>query len=280
MTALADINEVINRLTGGNSGLPQFFNWHKEARVAGAAAAAPIAGQAITLWEYEGIPSHGAVPGAFANPDNTTQGGLKQTDPTGGRQLWLLSLIGLMPQPGKLIVYDRLLHMGGLSGTTTTAQNINGGADATPTRYTNGAGNQIWVEIYTQIGATGTTITASYKNQAGSTKTTTAVTFGGTGRREAQRMIQLPLAAGDTGVQAVISVTVLATTGTAGSFGVVLAHPLGPGIPCGVGTAAMGMNYLDGAIPEILTDCCIAMAMYCSTTASGAVECDFQMVER
>lgn len=281
MTAFANVSEVINRLSGGNSGLPQFLPWHKEARVGGAAAAAPIAGQEISLWEYEGSPSHGAVPSTtFANPDNTTDGGIKQTDPTGGRQLWMLNSTGLLPQAGKMTVYDRLLTKSGLDATLTTAQNINGGSDATLTRYTNGLGNQIWIEIYTQIGATGTTITCAYKNQAGASKTTTAVVFGGTQRREAQRLIRLPLAAGDTGVQAVVSVTVLATTGTAGNFGILVVHPLHPGIPISLANACMGLNFLDGTMPEILTDACIALSMQCTTTTAGPVEYDLVAAER
>lgn len=249
--------------------------------MAGAAAAAPIAGQEISLWEYEGSPSHGAVPSAtFANPDNTTAGGIQQVDPSGGRQLWMLNSTGLLPQAGKMTVYDRLLTKSGLDATVTTAQNINGGSDATITRYTNGLGNQIWLEIYTQIGVTATTITCAYKNQAGASKTTPAVVFGATNRREAQRMIRLPLAAGDTGVQAVVSVTVLATTGTAGNFGILIVHPLHPGIPCSTANACMSLNFLDGTMPEILTDACIALSMQCTATTAGPVEYDLVAAER
>lgn len=280
MTAFADINEVINRLSGGNSGNPQARFWHKEPRVAGAAAAAPIAGQGISLWEYEGCPSHGAVPSTtFANPDNTTQGGLQQADPSGGRQLWLLSANAMISAGGKIVAYDRLLTKSGLDATVTSAQNINGGSNATITRYTNGVGNEIWLEIYTQIGVTATTITVSYVNQAGATKTSTARVFGGTNAREAQRFLRVPLAAGDTGVQAVISVTVLVTTGTAGNFGIIIAHPL-VSIPCGLSYTAIQSSYLDGSMPEILTDCCLALALFQSTTVAGIIESDFVMAER
>lgn len=280
MGAFASISEVINRLSGGNSGNPQFIACHKEWRVAGAVAATPIAGQEISLWEFEGIPSHGAVPpAAFAIPDNTTQGGLKQVDPTGGRQLWLCNALGLIPQAGKLTLYDRLLHKSGLDATVTTAQNINGGADATVTRYTNGLGNQIWIEIYTQVGVSAQSITVAYKNQAGVAKTTQAVIIGNTNRREAQRIIRCPLAAGDTGVTAVVSATLAVSTGTAGNFGIVVAHPL-VGIPVSLATGAMAVNYLDGSMPEILTDACLAMTMQATAVTVGGVELDVTMAER
>ena len=82
---------------------------------------------------------------------------------------------------------------------------------------------QIALTIYTQIGTTAVTVTASYTNSAGTSgRTTQAVVIGGTAYREAGRVILLPLQSGDTGARAVASVTISATTGTAGAFGVTL----------------------------------------------------------
>ncbi len=106
--------------------------------------------------------------------------------------------------PGVWLLCDRLSHQGGLSAVTTGAQTTNL-PTAALTRYTDGEGVMLGLTVYTQIGATGTTITASYTNQAGTAgQTTPAVVFGGTGFREAGRMILLPLASGDTGVRAVV----------------------------------------------------------------------------
>jgi hypothetical protein len=154
MTALADLSDVLNRMTGGNSGTPENIWWHKQARVAGVAATAPIAGRPASLWTYDGQPSGGVAPTTVAVPDNTTTGGLKQTDPGGGREKWLIGGAVTGSVPGELILYDRLLHIGGLSGTVTTAQTVGGSL----TRYTDGVGNMVWAEIYTIIGASSTTI--------------------------------------------------------------------------------------------------------------------------
>ena len=125
MSAVADLNTLVNRFSNGNSGTPEALQWHKESRVQGATAATPIAGQAISLWEYEGTPSHGAVPPTtVAYPDNTTQGGWKHTLPGGGRQKWMSALGGFGTAPGLLVLYDRLAHISGLSGTVTTAQTV------------------------------------------------------------------------------------------------------------------------------------------------------------
>lgn len=265
MTAFSDLDDVVAKMTGANN---EAIWAHKVARIAGAAATAPIIGRMQSLWTFDGHPSAGVAPTTVAIPDNTTAGGLKQADPGGGREKFLMSLAAAPLTPGTLILYDRLLHIGGLSGTVVspTAQTVGG----TLTRYTNGIGNWAWAEIYTQIGASSTTITMSYTDQgAASGNTSPAVAIGNTNFREATRCIMLPLASGDTGIQAIASVTLAATTGTAGNFGVTIGHPLaiidcpGAGMP-GIRSFLQGLP----AIPEVETDACLAwLWMPNSTTA-------------
>lgn len=223
MASLTDLGDIAAQLT--TSGRAEHLFAFIDSRVGASAAVATVAARFTSLWQYnKTMGGGGAAPGAVAAPDNTTTGGLLQTDPSGGREKWLLGMNAtILGNSGTLILYDRLLHISGLSGTSTSAQTVSGSL----TRNTGGLGNQIWVEIYTQIGTTATTITASYTNQSGTSgRTTKATSIGGTGLREAQRMIPLPLQDGDTGVQAVDSVTLAASTTTAGNFGVVVARPL------------------------------------------------------
>ena len=222
MAALSDLSAVINRLTGGNSGTPENLWFNKVARIAGAAATAPLAGRPQSLWTFDGQPSAGANPTTVAVPDNTTIGGLRQADPGGSREKWLLQGFATGLVAGTLVLYDRLLHIGDLSGTTTTAQTVGG----TLTRYTDGLGNFAWAEIYSQVGTTATTIKlSSYTNQDGNTgRVGPTVAFGGTGFREQTRIVLLPVASGDTGIQAIASVQVTATTSTAGNFGITIGH--------------------------------------------------------
>lgn len=274
--ALTDVSDIANRLTGGNSGTPEHL-WHFfDSRIQSAAATATVASRMTSLWRYNktngasaGIPTTTA-----AKPTRTTLGALGQANPGGGRQKWLLGVELSCLQPGTLIIYDRLLHVGGLSGTVTTAQTVGGG---TVDRYAgaNSVGNQIWIEIYTQIGATGTTITASYTDQGSAAgNTTQAASIGATGLREAERLIPVPLADGDTGVEAVASVTLAATTGTAGDFGVTVARPLAV-IPCGGSGMPAIRDLIAGlpSIPEILTDACLAFAFFAqgTTAPSGMI---------
>lgn len=278
MGVITDLSSLVNLLTGGGSAAPQYPNFWKDARVSGAAAVATIAGRMTSLWQYEGSPAHGAAPGAVAIPVASTNGGLKQTNPGGGRQLWLGGVSMCPNTVGTIILYDRLLHISGFSGTTTSAQNVGSAL----TRYTNGIGNQIWIEIYTQIGASSTTITANYTNDAGTaSRTTQAIAFGNTGFREANRLLPMNLQSGDIGVQAVASVTVLATTGTAGDFGVNIVHPLAY-IPCPLGGTGVLIDFISGlpGLVEVLTDACLSLAWVANSTAAPTILGNISLIEK
>ena len=125
-----------------------------------------------------------------------------------------------------VILVDILNVSGGLNATLTTAQTTNL-PTAALTRYTSGVGVMAGIIVYTQLGTTATTYTVSYTNQAGTSgRTSTASTIGGTSFREVNLLLPIPLAAGDTGIRSIESVTLAGTTGTIGNFGVCLFKPL------------------------------------------------------
>lgn len=230
MASLVNLSDYLAQRTGGYAD-DVWFN--RAGAVAGAALTTPVAGYEHSLWINDGLPATGAAPTSAAVPTNATAGSLQQQDAGGGRQKWLCAIEAFTSQniastaaTGVLCLYDRLLHVGGLSGTSTGAQTVQSSGSPALTRYTNGLGNEIWVVVNTQIGASATTITAAYTDENNNSHTTQAVTFGGTNFREKNRLIRLPLAAGDKGVKALASVTVLATTGTAGDFAAMVVHPL------------------------------------------------------
>lgn len=287
MAALASLSDAVNRLTGGNSGTPEQIFFHKTGRYGGGTAlggSQVIAGRWLSLWAIDGAPAGAtAIPGAWANPDNTTQGGLLQADPGGGRQKWLMqaAVTGLVA--GTWLLYDRLGHNGNLNGTTTTAQTFTGSL----TRYngSDAAGNFMFYEIYgntsTILGTTGTTMTVQYTDQSGNTGAVSpAVTIGGTGFREGNAARFIPLAAGDTGVRAVENVDLVASTGTAGAFGITVGRALAFAVvdQAGVGGWRDFVSGLPG-IPEIATDACLAMLWLPSTTTTPEINGIISSVE-
>lgn len=265
-----DLSDYVNLVTGGNSGTPEQLWWFKDARQNGAAAAAPVSGRITSLWQYDGFPSGASntAPSTAAVPTNATAGALKQTSPGGGRTKRLAGYnLGGISAAGTLVVYDRLSHQGGLSGTSTSAQTTNL-PTAALTRYTNGEGVMPWLEIYTAVGTTATTVTISYTDQGGTTgNTSLATVFGSAGFNNINRIIPIPLAAGDYGCRAVASVTVLATTGTAGNFGVTLAKPLFaiPAPVLGMGDCRSFLAEPGGPL-AIGDDACLAMTWLANTT--------------
>lgn len=353
MTAIPDINTLINLMSGGGSVGPENIWFHRDGRIAGAASNTPGIGALQSLWLNNGTPGRGIAPVAPAIPDNTTDGGLKQVDPTGGRQKFLVGIEAIATQPGVLILYDRLLHSSSLDGTNTSPMAVQGNANsgtctvtsATPgvvtfnshgfgigqkvrftttntlptglslltdyyvsktgyganvfsvstsyanawagtnvatsstgtgvhtvtgqgpapalTRYTTGAGNFVMYEIYTTIGITARTITMSYTDQSGNTgNTSQAVAIGSTTNKgnQQQTVAFLSLADGDTGVRAVDTVTLSASTGTAGDFGITIGHVLAELATGGAGWG-VARDLISGfpAMVEIVTDACLGL---------------------
>jgi hypothetical protein len=179
---------------------------------------------------------------------------------------------GVMP-----VAIDLLNVSGGLDGTITTEQTTNL-PTAALTRHTGGDGVFIGIVIYTIVGTTATTISVRYTNQAGTANRVSTVTsFGGTNFREVGRLIQIPLQAGDTGVRSVEGVTLTASTGTAGNFGVCLFKPLmGFSLESTTGTMpldAVSSGGMIGSMAEFDDDACLTFMAFTPTsqTINGAL---------
>jgi hypothetical protein len=282
MAALTDLSDLINRQTGGNSGAPETSFFHKVSRVAGAAATAPIAGRAASLWTYDGMPAGGVAPGAASIPTRVTQGALPFTPPGGGRDKWLISAGIASQAAGVFLLYDRLFHVSGLSGIVTTDQTVQG-AIPTPalTRNTGGAGNFAFYEIYTALGNTSTTLTMTYTDQEGNTGQTATINIGATGFREVTRAQRIPLASGDSGVRAVDKVRLTASTTTAGDFGITIGDPLA-WIPIGAAGGGGWRDYTTGlpGIPSIDPNACLSLFFIPNSATAPEVQGMFSFVEK
>ncbi len=236
-----------------------------------------VAGRTYSYWLGAGFPGAGSNPSTAVAPTAATAGSFGQAN-SGGVQRIYRAILCWSANGGMFTIADRLSHQGGLSGTVTTAQTTNL-PTAALTRKTSGVGVMMALEIYGIIGTTGTTVTASYTNQAGSSgQATPAATIGNTAFREVGRMLLMPLATGDTGVQAVASVTVLATTGTAGNFGVTLFYPL-----VSVATNAVFDDLESlfnlGTMAVVETDACLFGVMHMSGSGTGTTVLDLKIGE-
>lgn len=260
MTAIADLDAY--RATLDTLGEPYFVT---------VGSLTATAGRWYDLWRS--FQPAGTFPTTSAVPTNATTGSVVHQD-GGSGQLWITGarMNGGFGN-GVYMIVDRLVHQGGLSGTVTTAQTTNLPTSAL-TRHTGGDGVMMGLTFATAVGTTATTVSCSYTNQAGTAgRTAPLVAFGGTGFREQGRLILLPLQVGDTGVRSVESVTVTATTGTAGNFGVVMFKPLYVVVVednTGVCVADYVTGYTAGGIPEVIDGACLSVFSCMTNNPGGA----------
>lgn len=229
-----------------------------------ASLANATAGVAMSLWTAAGNPDAGAAPGSADGvcPDNTTQGALKQADAGAGTN-HLLRFSAVGANAGTLLIYDRLWCNSGLDGNSTSLQSW---TFPGLTRSTGGAGVELWIDCYTQLGATSRTINASATGAAGAI--TPSATIPAT-----MRVGQCVRFSGANmeGLTAVSDCTIqTGGTGTTGNFGLTLRRLI-----CDVPLAAANVSQVQQAISAALAlidaGACLELLIIPTTTTSGNV---------
>lgn len=244
-----------------------------------ASIASQVAGTYVSLWRATGQPGQGAIPAAAAVCNNALTGAIgftQQTAPATSYGAYLEAATGNAAMT--LEIHDRLAHMGGLSGTLTTAQTV--GIDFSALSSDNIAARkgdsnysdiQWWLEWYTATGSTAVTATVNVTYNDG---TTGALTVSLTATRPASLMIPLngliPAAGAGKYIRGIVSVQLSATTGTAGSFGVTATRPRMT-IGCPIANYKFVADWAALGLPEIFNGSCLFPVVLTSTTSSGTV---------
>lgn len=240
-----------------------------------------VAGQFHSLWRATGQPGQGAIPGAAANCNNALLGGLNFTQQTLPATSYLAILEGLASNNATTLeIHDRLVHMGGLNGTLTTAQtaNVDVFAQLANNNLTARIGDANfsditwWLEWYTDTGGTAVTATVNVTFNDGTSNNLTGVALAAT--RRASQMIPLNglIQAADSGkyIRDVNTVTLSATTGTAGSFGVT-ATRYRAALYKPVANARFTADWASLGIPIIPNESCLMLIQIAGTTSTGTV---------
>ena len=225
------------------------------------------AGQIVSLWRATGMPTQGAIPGAFATCDNALAGGFAL--PTLGALKGYVGTVALVGVTANTwILYDRLGHMGGLSGTVTTAQTANVDlvtASGNGRCSAVGADVDWFIEIYTDLGSTAVNATVAYNDQVDGAQTAAAIALAATPR--ASRLYQIIPVAG-TSIKKVNTVTLSASTLTAGSFGVTARKRL-----CSLGQSIANVSppgdFAAIGAPEFKQTSCLEICALCTATSTG-----------
>lgn len=240
-----------------------------------------VAGQFHSLWRATGQPGQGAIPGAAANCNNTLLGALNFTQQTLPARSYLSILEGLCSNNATTLeIHDRLIHMGGLSGTVTTAQtaNVDVFAQLANNNLTERIGDANfsditwWLEWYTDTGSTAVTATVNVTFDDGTSNNLTGISLAAT--RRASFMVPLNglIQAADSGkyIRDVNTVTLSATTGSAGSFGVT-ATRYRAALYKPIANARFTADWASLGIPEIPNQSCLMLIQIAGTTSTGTV---------
>lgn len=221
----------------------------------------------MSLWKAAGqYPPAATTPTSAAVPDDASSG-YSFTNPSSPAKSYL-GFVGVVAAvPGQLVLFDRLSHTGGLSGTSTSAQTTNLPTAAINRGDTTGLGVEGFLEWYSDTGSTATTATVSYTDDAGNTGNTSgSIALAAT--RRASMMLPIPLAAGDKGIRAVASVTLAASTLTAGNFGVTLCRRLAT-IAIPTANIPVQLDAFSLGLPQVNDDACLMWGFIPSSTTTG-----------
>jgi len=233
-----------------------------------ASNASLTAGIISSLWRSAGNTTAGAIPttsaectdylpGSFILPSVTTE------------KLYVGKVSLSLGVAGNIFIMDRLSHMGGLNGTLATAQTVNLDI-TTPVSQNrclaNGSNVQWYLEWYAATGSTAVTSTITYTNHADVTGRTTTVALAAT--RPISCMLPILPASGDLGIKSIQTVTLSATTGTSGNFGVTATKQIAE-VPIILANTGSIVDYAGLGLPEISADSCIMFSVLTSTTSTG-----------
>lgn len=245
-----------------------------------ASIASQAAGTFVSLWRATGQPGQGAIPAAAAVCDNTLTGAMgfaQQVAPATSYGAWANAVCSNSAMT--LEIHDRLMHMGGLNGTLTTAQTVNLDVNANLASGnidkrkgdSNFSDIQWWLEWYTATGSTAVTATVSVTYNDGTSGTLSASLAA---TRPASFMLPLngliPAAAAGKYIRDVDSVQLSATTGTAGSFGVTATRPRMT-MPLPLANKMEVFDWAALGLPEVANSSCLFPVVLTSTTSTGTV---------
>lgn len=235
------------------------------------AARTTVANAWFSMFELAGSPGAGTLAGS------STANGVLPTDATAGCPLvnafggsatgYLTNVDFSCTVASRLMIADMLFKAGAyafnasqaLTGQPSYSARVPGGTD-----YTN---TEIWVETVTAF--TGNlSIAVTYTNESGVTGRTTGTVATGIAPTLG-RMIQLPLQAGDSGVQKIESVT--ATVATVGTFNVLVLRPLWTGRVVAANFGDLH-DYLRTGMPQVFDSSALIQLVNADSTSSGLPE--------
>lgn len=250
----------------------------RAAQINKASVANQVSGAYSSLWRASGVPAAPGIPGAADFCYRSTSGSLPLIDPSGADVFgsYYLAEACLTPSAGGITVeiHDRLAHCGGLSGIVTTAQTV--GIDASSPLIAERIGRpdfrglSWWTEHYADTGSTAVSATLAGTTNLGNSLLYAFAPFAATTRAgRLVRIINPGQVVAPEGIKSISTLTLNATSGTAGNFGVTLTRRL---CSLRLDIASVPKDFtLDDIGVKFHPDSCLMMMVYCNTTATGSL---------
>lgn len=239
------------------------------------------AGGFSSFWRASGFPAQGAIPTAPEILNNQTLGGLNFDNPVGANNHYIGRIHAVASSAGlDVYFHDRLGQMGGLSGIVTTPQAVGLDVSLATENLDDRIGKadfsevQWWLEWYSTTGSTAVTATVSYTNAAGvsgqiATVSIPASTAGG-------RALRIFTDNGEA-IRSIESVTLSASTGTAGNFGVTASVFLSS-ITLGLQNAGTVFDYAATGLQKVEKNSCIAILIIPGAASTGTLTSNLRLV--
>lgn len=231
-----------------------------------------VAAIPFSCFDAAGSPGAGSL-----NPGNTTNG-IVPTDATtgcppiaafgGGATGYLANVTFGNTVASTLWLYDRLFSVGNITMGTTTATTTLTSQPSYSGRLPGGAftGLEIWLETGgTALSNFAHTVSVTYTNQADADVSTGNQS---TQNLISRRMFRFPLAAGDTQVKKIVSVTANGVASGAGVFNIHVMRPLWMGRVLNAGYGDTHGPHQTG-MPILYADSSLFMIVQADSTASG-----------
>lgn len=233
------------------------------------------AGQLHSSFYLAGLPGAAAAPtpGLAGAALTSYAGQIPVPTPVANQVIYLAGMDATEAgNVGGVILLDRLWHNSGFTITTTTAQTVN--SVAFPPRDINastaGAGINVAIEVSatTGNGSPVTNTTMSYTNSAGTASRTATITSYPTGAVTGT-FVPFNLAAGDTGVQSIQSLT-LGTSYVSGTINLVAYRTIAA-IPTPLVNTTSSQDVVQLGMPAMLDNSVPFLIYVLAGTAGGQV---------
>jgi hypothetical protein len=225
------------------------------------------AGFLHSLWKAAGVPPAGGAPGTTPGAATNNELGSLWLPDEASDHKFLTTLEIVSNQQGAVILYDRLIQVGGINLVGTGAKTIN---SATLTRYTDGRDLEAWVEITTQYTTT-TPVGSlnSYTDENGNTGVAGPSFTWPTVTGNVDMLVPVPLATKGIRAAATFNLTAAPSAGVA-NFLIVKRLAT---IPVAAGYTGSMIDFVRAfpKLPQLYNGASLGLAFWPSTTSAVSI---------